>query len=184
LILLADWVRVYKLLKEVTPLPVDCGRLCGSICCAEWEKGVGMYLLPGEEVMFDRTEDWLDWQEHATEEYEFCPGWQGSIYFVVCRGVCPRDRRPFACRTFPVSPYLTPGGLLELRLEAVAVKVCPLVQAGDINLLDRRFLARAMLAWEELIREPLIREHVEWESRSLDKLADEPWQKLLRIVKE
>jgi hypothetical protein len=37
-----------------------------------------------------------------------------------------------------------------------------------------------MLAWEELIREPLIREHVERESRSLDKLADEPWQKLLR----
>ena len=37
LILLVDWIRVYKLLNEVTPLSVDCGRLCGSICCVEWE---------------------------------------------------------------------------------------------------------------------------------------------------
>jgi hypothetical protein len=179
LILLVDWGRVYKLLNEVTPLPADCGRLCGSICCAEWEKGVGMYLLPGEEVMFDRTEKWLTWQEHSADEYEFCPSWRGSTCFVICRGVCPRNQRPFACRTFPVSPYLTPGGSLEMHLDDAAIPVCPLVQTGDINLLDRRFLARAMLAWEELIREPLIRDHVEWESRSMDKSAGEPWRKLL-----
>lgn len=184
MILLVDWERVYNLLNEVTPLPVDCGLLCGSICCLEWEKGVGMYLLPGEEVMFDRAEEWLAWQEHASEEYEFCSGWRGSLYFVICRGVCPRDMRPFACRTFPVSPYLSPGGTLELRLEGAAIPVCPLVRAGDINVLDRRFLARARLAWEELLEDPLIREHVEWESRSLDRLADEPWRKLLRIAKK
>jgi hypothetical protein len=138
-----------------------------------------MYLLPGEEVMFDRTEDWLIWQEHHTEKYEFCPSWRDPVYFVCCRGVCPRDRRPFACRTFPVSPYLSPEGTLELRLEGAAIPVCPLVQAGDINFLDRRFLTRAKLAWEELIKDPLIRDHVEWESRSQDRLAGEPWRKLL-----
>ena len=168
------------MLNEVTPLIVDCGRLCGGICCTEWEKGVGMYLLPGEEVMFDRTEDWLAWQEHAPEDYDFCPDWREPVYFVLCRGACPRERRPFACRTFPVTPYLTPGGELELRLDDAAVPVCPLVRGGDINLLDRRFLARARLAWEELIKDPRIGAHVEWESRNRDRTAGELWRKLLR----
>lgn len=179
MIKLVDWKRVYKLLNDVTPLSVDCGKLCGAICCAEWEKGVGMYLLPGEENMFDRTEEWLTWQEHNTEDYEFCPSWRGPVYFVRCRGVCPRERRPFACRTFPVTPYLSPDGTLELRLEDAAIPVCPLVRGGDIKLLDRRFLARARLAWEELLKDPLIRDHVEWESRILDSQAVDPWRKLL-----
>lgn len=179
MIKLVDWKRVYKLLNDVTPLSVDCGKLCGAICCAEWEKGVGMYLLPGEENMFDRNEEWLTWQEHNTEDYEFCPSWRSPVYFVCCRGVCPRERRPFACRTFPVTPYLSPDGTLELRLEGAAIPVCPLVRGGDINLLDRRFLARARLAWEELLKDPLIRDHVEWESRILDRQAVEPWRKLL-----
>lgn len=176
---MVDWERVYRLLNEVTPLTVDCGRLCGAICCTEWEKGVGMYLLPGEEVMFSRDEDWLVWQEQSTEEYEFCPSWRGTFYFVRCRGTCPRDKRPFACRTFPVSAYLSPEGTLELRLESAAVPICPLVKAGDINLLDRRFLVRARLAWEELLKDPLIRDNVEWESRRLDRIEGEPWKKLL-----
>ncbi|NLI14548.1 MAG: hypothetical protein GX425_18505 [Peptococcaceae bacterium] len=36
---LVDWERAYRLLDQVTPLAVDCGLLCGGICCAEWEKG-------------------------------------------------------------------------------------------------------------------------------------------------
>ncbi len=177
---MVDWERVYKLLHEVTPLAVDCGHLCGSICCTEWEKGVGMYLFPGEEVMFDRTEDWLTWQEHAPADYDFCPEWHRPVYFVLCQGFCPRERRPFACRTFPVMPYFTGEGKLELRLDGAGVPICPLVQAGDISLLDRRFLARARLAWEELIKDPLICAHVLWESRQLDRAAEEPWRKLLK----
>lgn len=176
---MVDWGRVYKLMNGVTPLPADCGRLCGAACCTEWEKGVGMYLLPGEEVMFSGTEDWLTWEEHSTEEYEFCPDWQGSFYFIRCNGICPRDKRPFACRSFPVSPYLTPDGGFELRLEEAATLLCPLVRAGDIKLLDRRFLARARLVWGELLQEPLIKADVEWASRRLDQIGAEPWKKLL-----
>ncbi|TEB13103.1 hypothetical protein [Pelotomaculum propionicicum] len=36
---MVDWERAYRLLDQVTPLAVDCGLLCGGICCAEWEKG-------------------------------------------------------------------------------------------------------------------------------------------------
>jgi hypothetical protein len=45
--------------------------------------------------------------------------------------------------------------------------------------LDKRFLTRVRLAWEELLEDPLIRDHVEWESRCLDRVANEPWRKLL-----
>lgn len=176
---MADWGRLYKLLNDVTPLPADCGRLCGAACCTEWEKGVGMYLLPGEEVMLSGSEEWLVWERHSTEEYEFCPSWQGTFYFVRCHGICPRDKRPFACRTFPVSPYLSTEGELELRLEEAAALLCPLVKAGDITLLDRRFLARARLAWEELLQDPRIRDDVEWESRRLDRVEGEQWKRLL-----
>ncbi|HOV80331.1 MAG TPA: hypothetical protein PK728_09540 [Bacillota bacterium] len=165
-----DWARVYGLLNDVTPLPADCGLLCGSVCCTEWEKGAGMYLLPGEETMFTGSENWLSWEEHSADEYEFCPSWQGKFFFVQCKGACPREKRPFACRTFPVAPYLTLDGNLTLRLEEAAAVICPLVRTGDINLLDRRFLARARLAWDELIRDPLIRDDVEWGSRRFDRL--------------
>ncbi len=168
------------MLNDVTPLAADCGRLCGAVCCTEWERAVGMYLLPGEEVMFDGNEDWLTWQKHTPEEYDLCPAWKEPVHFVICRGVCPRERRPFACRTFPVTPYLTPEGKLEMRLDDAAVPVCPLVRGGDINLLERRFLARARLAWEELLEDPRIRSHVEWESRNKDMSAAEPWRRLLK----
>ena len=65
---MVDWNRVYKLLNDVTPLPVDCGKLCGAACCSgmgksEWE----CIFLPGEETMFTMAEDWLIWEgEHST----------------------------------------------------------------------------------------------------------------------
>ncbi|HBC93438.1 MAG TPA: hypothetical protein DCZ10_11245 [Pelotomaculum sp.] len=173
-----DWKRIYRLLENVTPLAADCGKICSAACCSEWEQGVGMYLLPGEEVMFSKNEEWLCWQEHSTEEYEFCPSWTGSVSFVSCNGACPRDKRPFACRTFPVVPYLTPDGNLEMRFDRAASLLCPLVKAGDLGLLERRFLARARLAWEELLHEPLIRDDVEWESRRLDREQEDPWKKM------
>lgn len=176
---LVDWGRVYRLLNDVTPLSVDCGRLCGAVCCSEWEKGVGMYLLPGEETMFTMAEEWLVWEEHSTKDYDFCPNWSGIVFFVRCNGTCPRDKRPFACRTFPLSPYLSESGSFELRLEEGAALLCPLVRAGDIELLDRRFLARARLAWEELLEDPRVRDDVLWGSRRLDRLAGDSWKKLL-----
>ncbi len=176
---MVDWGWVYKLLNDVTPLPVDCGRLCGAVCCSEWEKGAGMYLFPGEEVMFSGAEGWLIWEKHSSNDYDFCPSWHGERYFVRCNGTCPRDKRPFACRTFPVSPYLSPEGRFELRLDEAAFLLCPLVKAGDIKLLDRRFIARARLVWGELLQEPLIRDNVEWESRRADEMKGEPWKKLL-----
>ncbi len=176
---MVDWHRVYRLLDDVTPLSADCGGLCGKACCSEWEKGVGMYLLPGEEAMFTRAEEWLIWEEHSTKDYEFCPSWSGAICFIRCNGTCPREKRPFACRIFPLAPYLSDTGNFRLVLEEGATLLCPLVRAGDMELLDRRFLVRARLAWEELLKDSRIRDDVLWESRRLDRQGGEPWKKLL-----
>ncbi len=172
--------KVYKLLENVTPLTVDCGELCEKRCCSEWEKGVGMYLLPGEEAMFSGDEDWLEWELHSTEEYEFCPSWSGAFHFVRCTKPCPREKRPFECRTFPLVPHITEEGVLEVRFNDDALHLCPLVRCGDLSLLDPRFVRNVRKAWELLILDPMIKEDVIWQSRNRDKDESAPWKKLFR----
>ena len=38
------------LLRELTPLKTDCGRLCGGACC-EGDEETGMLLFPGEDAL-------------------------------------------------------------------------------------------------------------------------------------
>ncbi|MHB0885700.1 MAG: hypothetical protein ACYC41_07455 [Bacillota bacterium] len=171
--------RVYELLDKATPLPDDCGRLCDRKCCTEWDKGAGMYLLPGEEVMFTRNEDWLRWETHSTDDYEFCPAWNGDFFFVACTKPCPRDGRPFACRTFPLAPYLTPDGRLTMLLDDNGILICPFVSEGHLERLDPRFIDAAHRAWEILLTDDLIRADIEWQSRQRDE-AGEAWKRLFR----
>lgn len=138
-----------------------------------------MDLLPGEEVMFTRNEDWLTWEVHSTEDYEFCPAWHGEFFFVACTKPCPRERRPFACRTFPLAPYLTPDGQLTMLLDDRGLLVCPLVQDGRLERLQPEFVEAARKAWEILLADDLIRTDVEWRSRRLDA-AGSAWKGLFR----
>jgi len=175
-----DFQEIYRWFDIATPLPSDCGELCGKKCCSEWEKGVGMYLYPGEEVMFRGDEEWLTYAKHSTDAYEFCPQWQGEVTFIVCEPPCPRAHRPVECRTFPLAPYLTMDGELELRLDDDGLHLCPLVRAGDMAVLDGDFVYGAGRAWDILLTDPLIRCDVWWQSRMWDDRKDEPWQHLLR----
>ena len=77
---------IYRLLDKVSPLDDDCGLLCGAACCtcdncegadaivegasddADYEMGI--YLLPGEEQMFDGDEDWIKWGHLAAEDFD------------------------------------------------------------------------------------------------------------------
>lgn len=168
MIKMIDWKKVYNLLNEVTPIKANCGELCGAICCTEWDNGVGMYLLPGEEVMFSGEEEWADWEEHDTQDYEFCPSWTGKVKFLRCKGYCQREKRPLACRSFPLMPYLTKDGTFELRFDNELGKICPLVQTGEINLLDQKFISTVKQVYLILMADPLIKDDIEWQSRSLD----------------
>lgn len=172
--------KAYALLDEVTPLPEDCGLTCGHKCCTEWERGAGMDLLPGEEARFTRDEDWLRWEIHSSRDYEFCPTWNGDFFFIVCTKPCPREKRPFACRTFPLAPYLAPSGRLTMLLDDNGILVCPLVQSGRLDRLQPAFVEAARKAWEVLLDDEMIRADVEWRSRQRDRANPDVWTRLFR----
>ncbi len=175
-----DFERVYWLL-DVPATDSDCGDLCGRRCCQEYEPGVGMYLLPGEEVMFSGREPWLKWSYKSAKHHDFPKSWKGIVPFAMCNGTCPRERRPIQCRTFPLMPYLSPSGEFSVKLDRLTGSlVCPLVRNPAKHPLSIQFVERALEAWSILIRDPLVRDDVEQQSRKLDIDESAPWRGLLR----
>ena len=156
---------IYRLLNYITPLSSDCGALCGAACCTNTEEDLIIYLLPGEEKLFDRKEDWLVWDFDYAEDYDFPDSWHGKVYYVKCKTapVCPREMRPLQCRFFPLAPHLTGDGVLHLiRYPGELPYVCPLLEADAA--LEPRFIKAVYTVWKHLIREPLIYDLVEYDS--------------------
>ncbi|MCI8646660.1 MAG: hypothetical protein HFE76_07640 [Firmicutes bacterium] len=156
---------IYRLLDQVSPLPYDCGTLCGAVCCTyedpcgqtEDEPELGIYLLPGEEKLFTQKEDWLSWTREPAEKFDFPLSWHGKVYFVKCKTPprCPREKRPMQCRTFPLSPHLTDDGFLRLVLCTFQIPyTCPLIEE-NMELTDS-FIQATYTVWKHLIRDPLI----------------------------
>lgn len=106
-------LRAKETLESFTPLRGDCGRLCGKRCCGG--EGLGMELLPGEEKLSLME----DFGEITNDVF-------------VCRGVCERRARPYACMIFPLFP-LVKEDENGLRIAAVndlrALPVCPIASA-------------------------------------------------------
>lgn len=110
---------IYRLLDRVSPVPYDCGTLCGCACCVPQDndadatgsdEDLGIYLLPGEEKLFTGKEDWITWNYDNVDDYDFPDSWSGKIAFLSCNTppVCDRKMRPMQCRTYPVTPHLMP----------------------------------------------------------------------------
>lgn len=163
---------IYRLLDRVSPVPFDCGAICGSACCtaAEHDESLGIMLLPGEEKIHDRKDDWLSWEALITNEYEFPESWQGKVWFVRCKTppVCPRHLRPIQCRTFPLMPYLDRDGSLHMVLNDQELPyVCPMIT--DEVELDERFVKATETVWKHLIRDPLIYDLVWNDSRESER---------------
>lgn len=120
-------LRARAMIGERTPLLSDCGGLCGAACCRPDEDGQGgVYLFPGEEALLEGAE----WGR--VEEDGFAP-------MLVCDGMCDRDRRPLACRIFPLTPYPKEDGRWAVRIDARARAMCPLVRGG-VRGLDPEFV--------------------------------------------
>ena len=145
-----------ELLRQVTPLKGDCGRLCGARCCDSMEgEETGMLLFPGEERLYEGKPGW-----------KVRPGAQGLI--VICPGRCDRDERPLSCRMFPALPRETEAGV-QIRMDFRARSVCPLARQGAEGL-DPAFREALIQAGEALIGEEdqrgflrrLHREQDEW----------------------
>lgn len=169
---------IYRLLDRVSPVPYDCGTLCGAACCDVSNEDMGIFLLPGEEKVHFRNDEWLKWDTLSTEEYEFPDSWHGEVYFVRCKTPphCPRERRPIQCRTFPLWPNITEDGILELIYndsEGLPY-TCPLITKETE--LNPDFVQATYTVWKHLLKDPLIYDLIEMESeerRNADASDDE-----------
>jgi hypothetical protein len=166
--------KIYRMLENITPLAEDCGGLCGSKCCTEWESGVGVYLLPGEEQFF-RGSDWCEVVEIPPEEQPF-PG--ADAYLLRCRGVCPRSQRPLLCRTFPLAATWEDNGI-KIVFDDDGLLICPLVRQGEMEQLNPEFIKRVEAVWKELAIIGPIRSYIEKYTARLESERNQPWRKLL-----
>lgn len=72
--------------------------------------------------------------------------------------------RPFQCRTFPLTPHITEDGILTLIYNDEDLPYsCPLIDE-EIPLNDD-FVRATYTVWSHLIRDPLIFDLVEMDSR-------------------
>ena len=167
------WRAIYRLLDHVSPIDGDCGKLCGAACCTcgdESAEDLGIYLYPGEDAIHSRKSDWLEWTVEDAEDYDFPDSWIGKVYFVKCKTPphCPREMRPFQCRTYPLSPYLSPEGVLELVYNDEELPYsCPLIE-DEIPLNDD-FVKATYTVWKHLLRDPHMYDVVEDDSRARDE---------------
>ena len=119
-------IQARDLLRDVTPLLSDCGRVCGGACCQSDEDGQGgMLLFPGEEQLYEGR---LPAGWRLEKDDRVLPG----AWLLICDGTCKREDRPLSCRLFPLLP--TPRGC---RMDRRAWAVCPLMESGKKGLHPR-----------------------------------------------
>jgi len=172
-----NWELLRRILDGLTPMKSDCGLICEKKCCSVREDGQGMYLFPGEEIMYPEGGQWYN-VGHSDLEVEH---FSGKRPFVLqCRGICPREERPMACRIFPLAPYLTPEGDLEIVLDDDALFLCPLVRQKDIEALDPAFRQGVRKVWAYLLEDGSVREAVKSYSARIDDQSGDPWRAFLK----
>ncbi len=128
---------VYALFSDVTPLPADCGALCGRACC-RGDENTGMLLFPGEQTALRVIE-------------------RESRRFAVCSGACRREERPLSCRIFPFYPAVEADGRITARVDHRGYALCPLVRQAENVRFDPRFLRRVRAAGKLLCRDAACR---------------------------
>jgi hypothetical protein len=161
----------------VSPIDGDCGELCGGACCCAGEEdaaaqgfNLGIYLLPGEDKLFRKRDGLFEWSASKAEDGDFPSSWRGKVYFIRCKTppLCQRDMRPLQCRFFPLTPHLFADGTLKLILFPMErlPYTCPLI--SERRPLSKAFVRASYTVWRRLIRDPLIRDLVAYDSEERD----------------
>ncbi|MGI6265113.1 MAG: hypothetical protein ACOYJY_06590 [Acutalibacteraceae bacterium] len=153
----ADFERIYALLEEITPLPVDCGRVCGGACCKGGDEIRGMRLFPGEG----------NWLAERFPAGAFIPTADGPL--LVCSGECDRHWRPVACRIFPLFPLLGEDGRIRVRTDPRAAAICPLARVEDRVRLRREFVRTVRQTGRLLTADPACRTFLREQSQQLEE---------------
>ena len=125
------------MLQDVTPLTVDCGQLCDGACCAVTDEITGMYLFPGEKVMYDPMPDWGE-----LHDIDFTYDNGKKVELFTCPGTCDRKLRPLSCRIFPLVPYAKREEKLEIKMDIRGKGMCPLATAMKIEDLNPEFVEK------------------------------------------
>ena len=179
-----QYKRIYDLLNSCELLDYDCGKLCNAACCTvsrEYsEDDMGIYLLPGEEQLLEEEDkEWLDIRVSQAEDHDLPESWKGDVYFIRCKTppICPREKRPIQCRTFPLAPHIDSEGELTLIYNDLELPYeCPLIEE-EIPLNDD-FVDKTLEAWEILIEDPLIYDLVKLDSEERESSFTELMDKL------
>ena len=167
--------KLYKMLESVTPLNVDCGQLCDGACCAVTDEVTGMYLFPGEEVMYNPMPSWGE-----IHEIDFTYDGGKYIDLFTCSGKCDRKLRPLSCRIFPLIPYAKRDGKLEILMDVRGRGMCPLATAMYKEDLSSEFVRKVTDAMKLCMAVRETREFIYVLSDSLDeiKLLEEDFHEL------
>lgn len=111
---------LYRKLNKRTPLPFDCGSLCGNACCIDsGEEPLGMYLFPFEEEALAEAENL------TIEDSDFLIH-EKPVKIAFCSPYCDRKNRPLSCRIFPLFPYVSRQGQMQVIIDPRSRECCPL----------------------------------------------------------
>ncbi len=114
----------YSILRRTTPLSFDCGYLCKGKCC-NGDSETGMLLFPGEEKLIDKNIKIITTKN--------------GNKLAVCSGICDRNKRPLACRIYPLFPLIvSEEGKGIIRVVSDYRADCPLIQ-GNFKF-NKRFI--------------------------------------------
>ncbi len=143
-------------LENLTPLKEDCGALCAAACCRDdADEGLGMLLFPGEEALYG-PEDAAWMRLEASASYRLGE----PVRLLICEGTCPREKRPLACRIFPLAPAVREGEI-SARVDARARCLCPVADSGVAGL-DPDFVRAAERAFQILSGDETQRAYLLW----------------------
>jgi len=148
------FVKTYKLLNNCTPLPVDCGQLCDCACC-KGDADTGMLLFPGEEELFANEKAF----KIIDTDYVLDDGF--IVKLLLCNARCDRNKRPLACRIFPLLAFSTDSNEIEVKMDPRSYDVCPLAIVGMQEGVSEEFTQKVKMVFELLIKDAKCKNFIE-----------------------
>ncbi|MBQ4517786.1 MAG: hypothetical protein II997_04265 [Clostridia bacterium] len=144
--------EIYKRFDNLTPIPFDCGEMCGKLCC-QGDDESGMYLFPGEARLFSGKENF----SVLSTDFEVSGK---PVELLVCHGPCKREERPLSCRIFPLIGLYRKGSTLQIIKDPRA-NFCPLTHPEAKGCLDPEFIKEVRHAFSVLIKIPAVAEFLD-----------------------
>ena len=155
-------------LENLTPLKMNCGKLCGGVCCEPDESGEnGMLLFPFEEEFYKKPIEGMPF--HLADDDSL---YKGGKRFV-CEGKCSRADRPLACRIFPLRIRVeTADGetCAKAEIDPRAWCVCPLLEQGGMRAMSQDFITAVERAGNILKENVYMLEALLNEQRMIDEM--------------